>query len=68
MVLRDSKDTVRCVHLANGRSTKPLYVSLMNLRVVQYLNLQNLNSQMPTENIEQPAKPDNAITRSEPDR
>ena len=35
--LRDSNDTVRYVDLANGRSTKPLYVSLMNLRVVQYL-------------------------------
>ena len=48
---RDSNDTVRYVDLANGRSTKRLSFSLVNLRMLQYLNLQNLNTHILTENL-----------------
>ena len=48
---RDSNDTVHYVDLANGRSTKPLSFSLVNLRMLQYLNLQNLNTHVLTEQL-----------------
>ena len=37
-------DTVHYVDLANARSTKALTISLENLRALQYLNLQNLST------------------------
>ncbi|KAI0218840.1 hypothetical protein LSAT2_029482 [Lamellibrachia satsuma] len=44
LCFNDYHNTMHYVDLSNGRLTKPLTFSLINLRALQYLNIQNLNT------------------------